>query len=276
VPLLQDQRSIMLANEGYFVVEVAYNAPQYGLESMWMHHLFKVEYFEKIIHKALAHPRSTGSTVAVIGHSKGSEMATIISQTLHDLVDLTFTSGGPYFAFFHEFSYRGEIVCDPILEIDYTADGSWEMDEKGVIKTVGGMYRITMIDEMLLFNRHDEINLEALKVIKEKKRYKMNKIKKHFNFQTLEDPIMSPSAEMTKFMTEYLTADTDINVEFYECGHLCTVPHLPMVDKSFMMIGSGKMMMSWGTCATDEEKIRDAKEIERMYSDLVSLLRSHF
>ena len=43
-----------------------------------------------------------------------------------------------------------------------------------------------MIDEMLLFNRHDEINLDALKVIKEKKRYKMDKIKKHFNFQTLE------------------------------------------------------------------------------------------
>ena len=106
-------------------------------------------------------------------------------------------------------------------------------------------FRITMIDEMLLFNRHDEINLDALKVIKEKKRYKMDKIKKHFNFQTLEDPIMSPSAEMTKFMTEYLTGivlissilrkfqifsdDTDINVEYYECGHLCTVPHLPMV-----------------------------------------------
>ena len=71
---------------------------------MWTHHHFDVEYFEKIIHKALAHPRSSGSTVAVIGHSKGSEMATVISQTLHDLVDLTFTSGGPYFAFFHEFS----------------------------------------------------------------------------------------------------------------------------------------------------------------------------
>ena len=62
-----------------------------------------------------------------------------------------------------------------------------------------------MIDEMLLFNRHDEINLDAFKIIKEKKRYKMDKIKKHFNFQTLEDPIMSPSAEMTKFMTKYLT-----------------------------------------------------------------------
>lgn len=84
--------------------KVAYNAPQYGLPTMWGHHNFEVEYFEKIIHKALEHPRSSGSTVAVIGHSKGSEMATVISQTLHDLVDLTFTSGGPYFAFFHEFS----------------------------------------------------------------------------------------------------------------------------------------------------------------------------
>ena len=72
--------------------------------------------------------------------------------------------------------------------------------------------------------------------------------------------------------------DTDINVEYYECGHLCTVPHLPMVmvnkvflgltlatflylrmtvdlvkvDKSFMMIGNGKMMMSWGTCETGQ------------------------
>ena len=71
---------------------------------MWGHHNFDVEYFEKIIHKALEHPRSCGNTVAVIGHSKGSEMATVISQTLHDLVDLTFTSGGPRLAFFHEFS----------------------------------------------------------------------------------------------------------------------------------------------------------------------------
>ena len=114
-------------------------------------------------------------------------------------------------------------------------------------------FRITMIDEMLLFNRHDEINLDALKVIKEKKRYKMDKIKKHFNFQTLEDPIMSPSAEMTKFMTKYLTGivlinsilrkfqncldDADINVEYYECGHLCTVPHLPMVRVNKVILG---------------------------------------
>ena len=87
-----------------------------------------------------------------------------------------------------------------------------------------------MIDEMLLFNRHDEINLDALKIIKEKKRYKMDKIKKHFNFQTLEDPIMSPSPEMTKFMTKYLTGNVFVSIFlqfdrkfkiFRRYGHKC-------------------------------------------------------
>ena len=52
---------------GTVTEKVTFNAPQYGQESMWTHHHFDVEYFEKIIHKALAHPRSSGSTVAVIG-----------------------------------------------------------------------------------------------------------------------------------------------------------------------------------------------------------------
>ena len=95
---------------------------------MWGHHNFEIEYFEKIIHKALEHPRSSGSTVAVIGHSKGSEMATVISQTLHGLVDLTFSSGGPYFAFFHEFSNgfynlnTGSCSAAPSLDSKYPGE----------------------------------------------------------------------------------------------------------------------------------------------------------
>ena len=34
--------------------------------------------------------------------------------------------------------------------------------------------------------------------------------------------------------------------------------------------------IKWGSLIKDEEKIRDAKEIERMYSDLVSLLSQGF
>ena len=34
--------------------------------------------------------------------------------------------------------------------------------------------------------------------------------------------------------------------------------------------------IKWGSLTKDEEKIRDAKEIERMYSDLVSLLGQGF
>lgn len=55
--MLQDQRSIMLANEGYFVVEVGYNCQKYGQNSIWTMPDYPVEYFEAVIKKALKHPR---------------------------------------------------------------------------------------------------------------------------------------------------------------------------------------------------------------------------
>ena len=57
VPMLQDQRSIMLANEGYFVVEVGYNCQKYGQKSVWLMPEYPVEYFEAVIKKAIKHPR---------------------------------------------------------------------------------------------------------------------------------------------------------------------------------------------------------------------------
>ena len=56
--MLQDQRSIMLANEGYFVVEVGYNCQKYGQKSIWTLPEYPVEYFESVIQKALKHPRN--------------------------------------------------------------------------------------------------------------------------------------------------------------------------------------------------------------------------
>ena len=56
--MLQDQRSIMLANEGYFVVEVGYNCQKYGQKSIWTMPEYPVEYFEAVIQKALKHPRN--------------------------------------------------------------------------------------------------------------------------------------------------------------------------------------------------------------------------
>ena len=55
--MLQDQRSIMLANEGYFVVEVGYNCQKYGQKSIWTMPEYPVEYFEAVFQKALKHPR---------------------------------------------------------------------------------------------------------------------------------------------------------------------------------------------------------------------------
>ena len=65
----------------------------------------------------------------------------------------------------------------------------------------------------------------------------------------------------------------NVRIENYECNHLCTVPQLPMVDKSMMKIGDLKGVLRWGTCSSDLDKERDGKEVERMYSDLLIYLK---
>ena len=51
--LLQDARSIALANEGYLVQELGYNLPQYGLTPIFTRESFQLEYIEKAIKRLL-------------------------------------------------------------------------------------------------------------------------------------------------------------------------------------------------------------------------------
>ena len=72
VPLIQDGRSIMLAHQGYTVLELGYNLPQYGLESMFTRTVpYSMDYFERAIRKVLDHWTVYGDKVAVLGQSKG-------------------------------------------------------------------------------------------------------------------------------------------------------------------------------------------------------------
>ena len=115
VALIQDQRSIMLANEGYFVVEVAYNVPKYGQTSMWLGQPFKMEYTEAIIKRAVEHHRSEGDTVCVIGHSKGAEFAIVAGNYLNKFVDLTISSGSPLVPMANSFTYGDKKVANAIM-----------------------------------------------------------------------------------------------------------------------------------------------------------------
>jgi len=75
VPLIQDARSIMLAREGYIVLEIGYNLPQHGQENLFLRKTAQpLEYFEAAINKLLQHPKSYGDRVAIVGQSKGSDL----------------------------------------------------------------------------------------------------------------------------------------------------------------------------------------------------------
>ena len=72
VPLIQDGRSIMLAHQGYTVLELGYNLPQYGLESMFTRTVpYSMDYFERAVRKLLDHWTVYGDKAAVLGQSKG-------------------------------------------------------------------------------------------------------------------------------------------------------------------------------------------------------------
>jgi len=71
VQLLQDARSIMLAGQGYTVLELGYNLPQYGQPDMYSRPSIPLEYVESAIDQLLKHPKVYGDQICLAGHSKG-------------------------------------------------------------------------------------------------------------------------------------------------------------------------------------------------------------
>ena len=88
--LLQDARSICLANEGFVVLELGYNLPQYGLEPVYTRKSFELEYIEQAIARLLNHPKCLDfETIAILGHSKGGDLALAASATFPDKIKLS-------------------------------------------------------------------------------------------------------------------------------------------------------------------------------------------
>ena len=88
--LLQDARSICLANEGYIVLELGYNLPQYGLEPIYTRKSFQLEYIEKAIERLLQHEKCADfDTIAILGHSKGGDLALAASATFPEKIKLS-------------------------------------------------------------------------------------------------------------------------------------------------------------------------------------------
>jgi len=85
----------MLAREGYIVLELGYNLPQYGQENFFTRTSpFRLEYFEEAIKRLLRHPKSYGEKVAIIGQSKGVDLAVGVATLMPELVEVSITNSG--------------------------------------------------------------------------------------------------------------------------------------------------------------------------------------
>ena len=90
--LLQDARSICLANHGFMTLELGYNLPQYNQPSIYTRSSFPLEYIRLAAERLLAHENAAHDKLAVLGHSKGGDLAIAAAIELSDIIDLAIVS----------------------------------------------------------------------------------------------------------------------------------------------------------------------------------------
>lgn len=100
--MLQDARSICLANRGYMVLELGYNLPHYHQPPIYTRPSFPLEYIRTAAERLLAHRNASSfDTMAIIGHSKGGDLATAAAIEFTDIIDLAIINScmlfGPVF-----------------------------------------------------------------------------------------------------------------------------------------------------------------------------------
>ena len=49
-----------------------------------------------------------------------------------------------------------------------------------------------------------------------------------------------------------------------------------MVHSASFRVGEYNIMVPWGTCETDDEKVKEGIECQRMYDDILSNLKKYF
>ena len=70
----------MIAREGYLVMEIGYNLPQYGQKNLFLRSELDLEYFVQAAKKLLKHDKCYGDRVVVMGQSKGGDLALALGK----------------------------------------------------------------------------------------------------------------------------------------------------------------------------------------------------
>lgn len=212
----------MLAREGYVVLEIGYNLPQYGQENLFTRRTPQpLEYFETAIKRLLQHPKSYGDKVAVIGQSKGVDLAIGIATKMPNLVEVAITNSGHLLnPILIPQSFRNHtipnIMSNFIEEmLEYVELGILVMDDEGYMRNQHGQFQFYHHNFDPLFQQLNDGNWAfSYSVAAEMKRmgYNLNAANKIVHCQTLQDPTHS---DWFKLITDHNYSCCASLVNFY-------------------------------------------------------------
>ena len=168
--LLQDARSICLANHGYMVLELGYNLPQYNQLPIYTRPSFPLEYVRQAAERLLAHKNAIHDKLTIVGHSKGGDISISAAIELNDIIDMAIINScmlfGPVFT---KTSYKNTTYAHGGCTAELLVNEATKVD--GFLRLEAGMCQSTRtpLGKFFLQDENGDYNLNY-DVCRERKR----------------------------------------------------------------------------------------------------------
>ena len=217
----------MLAREGYTVLEIGYNLPQYGQEDFYLRRApFDLMYFKKAIEKLLDHPTVYGKKVAIVGHSKGAEFGVALASLMPELVELSVTSSqfmtNPAAL---PVTYQGRVF--DAIPFNFHKLLTPEFNPKKDVLKIKNQCEVYSWKNEQLFSKNENGEWDFNKwILEDTKRdgFPTENANKIVHCQTTSDPLHSPSEDISKTVTSMQLEGVDADISYAKAGHLPLIP----------------------------------------------------
>lgn len=155
----------MLAREGFVVLELCYNMPKYGQESLHTRQTpIDISYIELAIKKVLAHYKSYGDRICLMGHSKGCDLVLGAASLLPDLVELVISNScNVTNPMGHSIKYK-DVHFESAMygnTDDFIANGGKLSHQSDGIYTFDGFFEMCHFRNTPLFYRNVVLNIHG-------------------------------------------------------------------------------------------------------------------
>ena len=85
----------------------------------------------------------------------------------------------------------------------------------------------------------------------------------------------SPSPALGKELIEFSLDGTTADISYINAGHLCILPTIPMIHESFVIYDTWKSVMKWGRIESDEGKVKESHECQKLFDSILVALNKY-